>query len=113
MALINYDWAGVDVQSAETMAFVTLSLAELFRAFTVRSERVSIFKLGFFSNKYLVGAVALSLALVMCTVFIPFLQPIFNTHALTLAEWEVVLSLALLPAVAEEITKWFLRRQKA
>jgi P-type Ca2+ transporter type 2C len=112
-ALLRYDWAGVDVQSAETMAFVTLSLAELFRAFTVRSERVSIFKLGFFSNKYLVGAVLLSLVLVMCTVFIPFLQPIFNTHALTLAEWEVVLGLALLPAVAEEITKWFLRRQKA
>jgi Ca2+-transporting ATPase len=60
-----------------------------------------------------VGAVGLSLALVLCTVFIPFLQPIFNTHALSLAEWEVVLGLAILPAVAEEITKFFLRRQKA
>jgi len=113
LALLAYDWAGVDVQSAETMAFVTLSLAELFRAFTVRSERTSIFRLGFFSNKYLVGAVALSLALVLATVFVPFLQPIFNTHALTLREWEVVLGLALLPAMAEEVTKWFLRRQKS
>jgi Ca2+-transporting ATPase len=110
-ALIQYDWAGVDVQSAETMAFVTLSLAELIRAFTVRSERLSVFQLGVFSNKYLVGAVALSVTLLLLTIFVPFLQPIFNTHALTLAEWEVVLGLAVLPAIAEEITKWFLRRQ--
>ena len=113
MALIQYDWAGVDVQTAETMAFVTLSLAELFRAFTVRSERLSIFQIGVFSNKYLVGAVALSITLLLLTVFVPFLQPIFNTHALTLREWEVVLGLAILPALAEEVTKWFLRRQKS
>ena len=45
------DWRGVDVQTAETMAFVTLSLCELFRAYTVRSERASIFRLGVFSNQ--------------------------------------------------------------
>jgi Ca2+-transporting ATPase len=110
-ALLQYDWSGVDVESAETMAFVTLSMAELFRAFTVRSERLSIFRLGFFSNPYLVGAVGLSLALLLVVVFVPFLQPIFNTHPLSLREWEVVVGLALLPAVAEEITKWFLRRK--
>ena len=37
--LLQYDWRGVDVQTAETMAFITLSLCELFRAYTVRSER--------------------------------------------------------------------------
>ena len=41
----------LDVQTAETMAFVTLSLCELFRAYTVRSEKVSIFRIGVFSNK--------------------------------------------------------------
>ncbi len=111
LALIRYDWSGIDVQTAETMAFVTLSLAELFRAFTVRSERISIFRLGFFSNKYLVGAVALSMTLLLLTVFVPFLQPIFNTHALTWPEWQVVLGLALVPAVAEELTKLYLRRR--
>ena len=39
--LIQHDWSGIDVQTAETMAFVTLSLCELFRAYTVRSERAS------------------------------------------------------------------------
>ena len=41
----------------------------------------------------------------------PFMQPVFNTHAMTLSEWGVVLGLALIPAASEEITKWFLRRR--
>jgi hypothetical protein len=41
---------------------------------------------------------------------VPFLQPIFNTHFLSGREWGLVIGLALLPAVAEEITKFFLRR---
>jgi len=45
--------------------------------------------------------------LLVCAV--PFLQPIFNTHFMSLREWSVVLGLALIPAVSEEITKFFLR----
>ncbi len=111
LGLLQHNWRGVDVQYAETMAFVTLSLCELFRAFTVRSERLSLFQLGPFSNRYLVGAVALSICLLLLTIFVPFLQPVFNTHALTWMEWQVVLGLALIPAVSEEITKWFVRRR--
>jgi Ca2+-transporting ATPase len=102
VGLLQYDWRGVDVQSAETMAFVTLSLCELFRAFTVRSERQSLAQLGLFSNRWMVLAVGSSIALLLLTVFVPFLQPIFNTHAMNWTEWQTVLVLALLPAVAEE-----------
>ncbi len=111
--ILNHDWRGVDVQTAETMAFVTLSLAELFRAYTVRSERASIFKIGIFSNRYMQYAVGLSIFLLLLVTALPFLQPIFNTHFLSLREWSMVVGLALLPAVAEEITKFFLRRAKA
>jgi Ca2+-transporting ATPase len=45
--------------------------------------------------------------LLVCTV--PFLQEIFNTHFMSLREWSVVLTLALIPAVSEEVTKYFLR----
>ena len=110
--VLNHDWRGVDVQTAETMAFVTLSLAELFRAYTVRSERASIFQIGFFSNKYMQYAVGISIALLLLVCAVPFLQPIFNTHFLTGREWGLVLGLALMPAVAEEITKFFLRRKE-
>jgi Ca2+-transporting ATPase len=91
------------------MAFVTLSLCELFRAYTVRSERLSIFRLGIFSNRFMQYAVSLSVALLLLVINVPFLQPVFNTHFLSLNEWMVVLGLALIPAVSEEITKAYLR----
>ncbi len=108
--ILRHDWRGVDVQSAETMAFVTLSLCELFRAYTVRSERASIFQIGVFSNRYMQYAVGLSITLLLLVCSVPFLQPIFNTHFISPREWGVVVGLALLPALAEEITKFFLRR---
>jgi Ca2+-transporting ATPase len=113
--ILQHDWRGVDVQTAETMAFATLSLAELFRAYTVRSERASIFRIGVFSNRWMQYAVGVSMLLLFLVTAVPFLQPIFNTHFPSLTEWSVVIGLAVIPAIAEEITKFFLRlseRQK-
>jgi Ca2+-transporting ATPase len=110
--ILQHDWRGVDVQTAETMAFITLSLCELFRAYTVRSERASLFSIGIFSNRYMQYAVGLSIFLLILVVHVPFLQPIFNTHPPSLNEWILVIGLALIPAMAEEITKFFLRMQK-
>jgi Ca2+-transporting ATPase len=107
--LLKHNWRGIDVQTAETMAFVTLSLCELFRAYTVRSERISIFKLGVFSNKYMQYAVGLSIGLLILVVSLPFLQPIFNTHFPSPREWAVILTFSLVPAVAEEVFKAYLR----
>ena len=111
--ILQHDWRGIDVQTAETMAFMTLSLCELFRAYTVRSERASIFKIGVFSNRYMQYAVGLSIFLLVLVVSVPFLQPIFNTHLPSLREWAVVIGLALIPAASEEVTKFFLRRSEA
>ncbi|MGD9817461.1 MAG: cation-translocating P-type ATPase [Desulfomonilaceae bacterium] len=109
--LVNQDWTGINIRTAETMAFVTLSMCELFRAFTVRSERLSLFQIGVFSNMYLVWAVLLSLALLIMTVLIPHLNPIFNTNPLSFTEWQVVLGLAIVPAIVEEFTKLYLRKR--
>jgi len=107
--LLQHNWHGVDVQTAETMAFVTLSLCELFRAYTVRSERASLFSIGIFSNRNMQYAVGLSIFLLLLVVNIPFLQPVFNTHFLSATEWLVVVGIALLPAISEEFTKAYLR----
>jgi Ca2+-transporting ATPase len=107
--ILQHNWRGVDVQVAETMAFATLSLCELFRAYTVRSETQSIFKIGVFSNKYMQYAVGLSILLLIFVVGIPFMQPIFNTHFPSPREWGVIILLSLVPAIAEEFTKAFLR----
>ncbi len=114
--LLAFDWQSVNLDvlhTAETMAFITLSLCELFRAYTVRSERASIFQIGVFSNKWMQYAVGLSISLLLLVCIVPFLQNIFNTHFLNLNEWGVVLGLAIIPAVAEEITKFFLRMKKS
>ncbi len=109
--LLSFDWSTVDVQTAETMAFATLSFCELFRAYTVRSERSSLFRIGVFSNRYMQVAVGISVTLLLLVINVPFLQPIFNTHFMSPREWGMVLGLALVPAVSEEITKAYLRRR--
>ena len=91
---------------AHTMAFVTLSGSELLRAFTARSERRSLFEIGLLTNKAMFYAVAVSLILLLAVVYVPFLQPVFNTAPLTWAQWEVVLPLLLVPSVVAEMNKW-------
>jgi Ca2+-transporting ATPase len=110
--LLGLNWRLVELdilRTGETMAFVTLSLCELFRAYTVRSERASLFQIGVFSNKWMQIAVGASIALLLLVCLVPFLQGIFNVHWLSGLEWAVVIGLGLTPAVAEEITKFFLR----
>jgi Ca2+-transporting ATPase len=91
---------------ATTMAFVTLSFSELLRAFTARSERVSIFKIGLFSNKVMNLAILSSLVLLLAVVYIPFLQRIFDTASLGWTQWEIILPLLIVPSIAAELTKF-------
>jgi Ca2+-transporting ATPase len=112
--LLNFDWHAVNlenIRTAETMAFMTLSLCELFRAYTVRSEKVSLFRIGIFSNKWMQYAVGSSIILLLLVCVVPFLQGIFNTHFMSGPEWTVVLALSLIPAISEEITKFYLRQR--
>ena len=99
-------------ESIYTDGFAVYALAELFRAYTVRSERASLFTIGVFSNKYMQYAVGISITMLLLVCAVPFLQPIFNTHFLSGREWSLVVGLALMPAIAEEITKFFLRRSE-
>ncbi len=103
--------AGTDpVLTAKTLAFVTLVLSELFRAYTSRSERYPLLKLGVFSNKYMQYAVGFSVVLLMLVVYVPFLQPIFDTQHLNLREWSLILPLTLIPSVIAELHKAVVRR---
>jgi Ca2+-transporting ATPase len=96
--------------TAATMAFVTLALSELARAYTTRSEHYSVFHGGVFSNKNMNVAVLVSTVLLLLVVYVPPLQGVFETASLGWLHWEIILPLATLPALAAEITKWFLRR---
>jgi len=106
---IGKAWDPANPMLAQTMAFVTLSASELVRAYTARSERASLFRLGVFSNKYMQYAVLLSIVLLLGAIYVPFLTPIFNTVPLELREWVVLLPLLMVPAVAAEATKAVIR----
>jgi Ca2+-transporting ATPase len=99
------------VEFAETMAFVTLSISELFRAYTARSEFYPLFKIGLFKNKVMNWAVLGSLVLIMLVVYLPFLQPIFNTASLGLEQWLEILPLVLIPSIAAELTKLVIQKK--
>jgi Ca2+-transporting ATPase len=102
-----------DLSGAQTVAFTTLVISELLRAFTVRSERLSVFRLGLFTNKWMQLAVLSSLALLLGVIYIPFLDPIFNTVPLDLQDWLMMIPFALASSVAAELLKWILRRRSA
>jgi Ca2+-transporting ATPase len=83
-------WDG-NLRLARTVALCTLVMSQLFHVFECRSERSSIFKLGFFTNIYLVFAVISSLTLLLLIVYNGWLQNIFYTQGLALINWGVVL----------------------
>ncbi|MDD2364482.1 MAG: cation-translocating P-type ATPase C-terminal domain-containing protein, partial [Eubacteriales bacterium] len=90
---------------AHTFAFICLILAELVRAYSSRSERHSVFSLGFFSNATLNKAILLSLGLTLAVVYLPFMNDPFYTIPLQLRDWGVILTLVLIPFAAGEIFK--------
>jgi P-type Ca2+ transporter type 2C len=97
---------------AEAMAFATLSLSELARAYTARSERYPLYKIGFFNNRNMNYAILLSVVLIGVVIYIPFFNPIFNTTPLGWQQWEGLLPLLLIPSVVAEAVKLIYQRMK-
>jgi len=90
---------------SETFAFITLSLSELFRAYTARSEYFPLTKIGIFSNKNMNIAVLVSVILIIMVIYVPFLQTVFDTTALSWVHWAEILPLVLIPSIAAEVMK--------
>ncbi|MGN0025821.1 MAG: calcium-translocating P-type ATPase, SERCA-type [Clostridium sp.] len=82
---------GMDLATCRTIALITLVMSQLLHVFECRSERHSIFEIKVFSNPYLVGAVLVSISMVLAILYIPFLSNVFNTIALTIGQWAIVL----------------------
>lgn len=106
-ALNNYN---KDLEIARTLAFTTLVVVELFMAFTCRSERYPVIKLGIFSNRALVLATITSFVLGIAVLYIPFLQPIFKTVSLGIRDWVMILLLSIIPVLTGEIYKLIVGR---
>lgn len=94
----------------QTMVFTVLCLTQLGHVLAIRSERESLFKIGLFSNPYLLGAVLFSFISQMATIYIPFLNPVFKTEPLTLKELIITLLLSSIIFFAVEIEKYVRRK---
>ena len=90
--------------TASTMAFATLTLARLFHGFNCRSKH-NIFKLGFSSNWYSLGAFAAGVVLLGIVMFVPFMQNLFSVTPLTQSQLINVCLLAAVPTVLIQMFK--------
>jgi Ca2+-transporting ATPase len=95
----------INPNCANTYAFITLISGELLRAFSGRSEAKSVFKTGFFGNKYLNYSVFISYLLTFFIVSTPFMRNIFNIHLLNLSQLATALIISIIPFIAGELAK--------
>jgi Ca2+-transporting ATPase len=98
---------------ARTAAFVVLSTAQLFHALNCRSQSLSLFRLGVFTNAKLIAADLISFLLLLIVIYLPFLQRVFKTVPLSLSEWLLVVAVSSFPFWAMEAVKAIGRRRKA
>ena len=100
----NGAWAIQNSTHGTTMAFLTLSMAEIFHSFNMRSQRQSVFSMKC-HNKYLWGAAVLSLVLTLVVLYVPFLQEAFSFEHISILEYSIALVLAFLIIPMVEIVK--------
>ena len=93
---------------ARTAGFTTLVFAQLFNAFNARSESSSAFR-RLFVNRWLWGAIALTVVLQVAVVQLSFLQAAFGTAPLDAAHWAICAAMASVVLWFEEVRKWILR----
>jgi len=95
----------------QTMVFTVLTLSQMVHILTIRSETQPVWRMGLLSNRPLLGAVLLTFLLQLATIYVPQLQPIFKTQALTLAELGLCIGAACLIGVVVELEKAWRRRR--
>lgn len=96
---------------ARTMGFTILVFAQMFNALASRSHLQSVF-VGLFANKWLWGAIGVSVALQLAVIYVPFLNTAFGTVPLSAGAWLECVGLALIVLIASELRKCVLRAMR-
>ncbi len=97
---------------ARSACFFTIVLGELLRAYSARSETVSVFRMKVFENGYLNKCVLASVAFMAASIYVPFLNPVFSTVPLTVDELLAALLFAFLPMLGGELAKLIQKKLK-
>jgi Ca2+-transporting ATPase len=96
----------------QTMVFTILVLAQMGNALAIRSNTESVFKIGLFSNRLMVIAIATTLILQLVLIYVPFFQRFFNTKPLTAGDFIIALLISLIVFITVEVEKWIRRIRK-
>lgn len=102
-------WEFVTSEDGMTMAFLTLSMTEIFHSFNMRSLKKSVFTLKG-QNKFLWGAMLLSLICTTAVIYIPFLSNAFGFTHISLTEYGIAILLAATIIPIVELAKWIQRK---
>jgi Ca2+-transporting ATPase len=96
---------------AQTFAFTTLAMFQVFNALNCRSRDKSVFQLGFFRNRYLIGAIVISILLQLAAEHVPFMQTALGTMPLSWQDWGLIMLVSGSIFVADELRKFFQQRR--
>ncbi len=101
----------VNLMKAQTVAFTTLVMFQMFAVFSSRTFHHSRKHLNPFSNKVLFFAICLSVILQCFVIYLPFFQNIFGTVALSLSEWMLIIIVSSVGFIGMELSKFFLHKK--
>jgi Ca2+-transporting ATPase len=111
LSILGQAWAiRTGSENWQTVVFTVLTFTQLMHVLVIRSERESLFTQGLFSNRPLLGAIALTVLLQLAVIYVPVFQGVFNTSPLSLTELSVCIALSLVVLVAVEAEKLLVRR---
>lgn len=106
-------WAleeGMPLPKIQTLIFTLVVISLMFNAFNWRSDRLSVFSLGIFTNRPLIYAILSTVLLQLAAIYVPVLQTAFRTVPLSLSDWGMIIPLASTTLIVMEVAKYLERR---
>jgi len=106
------EWNGGDIIRAQTLGFTTMAMFQVFNALNCRSRTKSVFKIGFFTNKYLFGAIAASVTLQVLATLLPPLKVALGTASISAWDWLTIILISSSVFFADELRKLVRKKVK-
>jgi Ca2+-transporting ATPase len=103
--IFTNEWNGGNLIRAQTLGFTTMAMFQVFNSLNCRSRTKSVFRLGFFANRYLFAAVIASISLQVLATFLPFFQVALGTTVLSTWDWLTIVLVSSSVFFADEVRK--------
>lgn len=104
--------SGIVYRQATTMALASIVFFQVGVVLCARTEKESLFKVGFFSNKRILFGIVFEILLINAIIYVPFLQSVFQTAAIGLKDWVFLAVLPFPIIIVDEIRKSIVRKLK-